>query len=337
MNAPDLCPRLSAWGAILAIAAAAPPARADDSAAAQALFDQAKKGMAAHDYTAACPKLEESLKLQEAVGTLLNLADCYEHQGKLASAWSKYLDVATKARAAGQTQRARIARDRATALATRLSQVVVEVPAESRVEGLEVRRDGTVVGEAEWGVQIPADAGPHTISASAPGRKPWSLTVDLPDGAATSRATVPPLQPLPPPAEAKGPDAATATPTERPAKATVERGSGASAQRVAGVVVAVVGAVGVGVGGAFGILSILKHTTVSQECGPKYCPSNEGTDASRDAITYGNVSTVAFIAGGVGLAAGLTLWWTAPGSAEGREPAAQLVVGPNNMAIRGTW
>src|ERR1700685_1939228 len=82
-------------------------AHADDSAAAQALFDQAKKAMAAHRYADACPKLEESLRLEEGVGTLLNLADCYEHEGKLASAWSKYIEVASKARAAGQSARAR--------------------------------------------------------------------------------------------------------------------------------------------------------------------------------------------------------------------------------------
>src|SRR5450432_3403221 len=71
----------------LATMAAPSFARADDSAAAQALFDQGKKAMAALNYAEACPKLEESYRLQEALGTLLNLADCYQRQGKLASAW----------------------------------------------------------------------------------------------------------------------------------------------------------------------------------------------------------------------------------------------------------
>src|SRR5579864_7101037 len=146
---------------------AAPSARADEIVSAQALFDQAKKAMTAHDYATACPKFEASLKLQEALGTLLNLALCYEKDGKLASAWSRFLEVAAKARAAGQTDRARIGRDRAAALAPKLSNIVLDVPPASRIDGLEIRRDGVPVEQAEWGSAIPADAGPHTIEASA--------------------------------------------------------------------------------------------------------------------------------------------------------------------------
>jgi hypothetical protein len=43
---------------------------------AQALFDQARKAMAAHDYAEACPKFDESYKVEQALGTLLNLAVC---------------------------------------------------------------------------------------------------------------------------------------------------------------------------------------------------------------------------------------------------------------------
>src|SRR3954470_4044560 len=57
-------------------------ARADDTrvdrAAAQALFDQAKELLARDNVTGACPKLEESQRLDPTSGTLINLADCYE-------------------------------------------------------------------------------------------------------------------------------------------------------------------------------------------------------------------------------------------------------------------
>jgi hypothetical protein len=308
-------------------------ARADDSAAAQALFDQAKKAMAVHEYAEACPKFAESFKLQEAVGTLLNLADCYEHEGKLASAWSKFLDVASKARVAGQAQRARIGRDRAAALAPKLSNLVVDVPSGSRAEGLEVRRDGTVVGGAEWGVMIPADSGSHTIEASAPGRKPWSQTVSVLDGATTSHVTVPDLERLPPDAK---PVAEAPAPVVAPVAAHRASGRG-SAQRISGIFGLSLGVAGAGLGATFGLLSKAKHDTAHGECPDHSCGNAQGVSDWADATNFGNISTVAFIVGGVGLAAGVTLLLTAPKSEDTEGPVARVVVGPGDVALMGTW
>ncbi len=316
---------------------ASPPAHADDSAAAQALFDEAKKAMAAHRYADACPKLEESLRLQEAVGTRLNLADCYEHEGKLASAWSKYLEVSTKARAAGQTARARIARDRAAALASKLSNLVIDVTA-SRAEGLEIRRDGTVVGDAEWGVAIPADAGTHTVEASAPGRKPWSETVIVTDGATTARVSVPDLERLPaePSAVAPAAIAPVSAPPE-PAAPPSEPPHG-NGLKIAAFVAGGVGVVGVGAGSVFGLLSLMKHNDASKLCAPPGpCEDQSGVDAWRKAYDFGNVANVAFVAGGVGLVAGAVLWFASAKSAGKQDTAGQLVVGPGSLAWKGAW
>ena len=315
-------------------AVCAPPssAAADDSAAAQALFDQAKKAMADRRYDEACPKFEESLRLQEALGTLLNLAECFERQGKLASAWSRFLEVSSKARAAGQADRARIGHDRAASLAPRLANIAIDVPSGSRVDGLEVRRDTTVVGSPEWGAPIPADPGTHTISASAPGRKPWSQTITIGDSATTTHVAVPELELAP---ESPSPPSPPVSPTlgGTPEQAAPRLGG----MKIVAIAAAGVGVVGVGVGTAFGILSISKHNAASSACPSNPCHTPDGQNLWADAVTFGNVSTIGFIVGGVGLAAGAVMWVVAPKPAEPNAPVAKLAVGPGTLTLLGAW
>ncbi len=55
-----------------------------------------------------------------------------------------------------------------------------------------------------------------------------------------------------------------------------------------------------------------------------------------DAVAAGNVSTVAFIVGGAGLAAGAVLWFTAPSGDVGSGQTA-LGGGPGSIRLRTTW
>jgi hypothetical protein len=167
---------------------------AADSATAQALFDRGKKLMAERKYAEACPALEESQRIEARSGTLLNLADCYEKSGRLASAWSTFLEAATSAKASGNTEREQGARARATALAPQLSNLVITAPSAAATPGLEITRDGVRVGSAQLGLPLPADAGPHTISAQAPGRKPWKTEAIVKGGASTASVVVPDLE-----------------------------------------------------------------------------------------------------------------------------------------------
>src|SRR6185369_325633 len=106
------------------------PSRAfaqNDKAAAEALFDDAKKLMEAKRYPEACKKFADSQKLDPGVGTLLNLGRCYKENGQTASAWSTYREAASQARAEQQSDREDLARDEAAQLEPRLTKLVIEV------------------------------------------------------------------------------------------------------------------------------------------------------------------------------------------------------------------
>lgn len=299
--------------------------------------------MAAHKYAEACPKFEDSLRLEYGLGTLLNLAVCYEGEGKTASAWSKFLELASKARLAGQAERARIGHDRAAALAPKLSNLVIDVPHSDRSEGLVVQRDGAPTVPTEWGTAIPADPGTHTISAIAPGKKPWSGTVVVPpEAGSTAHVAVPELAPEPAePVASSAPLRAVETtspstsglPSAKPPRSH----AGLGAQQVLAIASGVIGLAGVGVGTYYGLDSLAKHNDAHEVCPGPTCATTIGTNDWHEATTTGNIATIGFIVGGVGIAGGLALWFTAPGPERAGTPTAQIEVAPRMIRLRGTW
>ena len=73
--------RAPMWAALLGGVLWAAPAAAQ-STEANLLFDEGRKAMAARDYPQAITKLQQSQKLDPAVGTLLNLAECFSVLGR---------------------------------------------------------------------------------------------------------------------------------------------------------------------------------------------------------------------------------------------------------------
>src|SRR6478672_4877951 len=67
-----------------------------DPTAAEALFRAGRAAADKGDYVTACPKFEESNRLDPELGTAFNLADCDEHVGKVASAWQLFKEVAQR-------------------------------------------------------------------------------------------------------------------------------------------------------------------------------------------------------------------------------------------------
>jgi tetratricopeptide (TPR) repeat protein len=150
-------------------------------ATAQTLYNDAVTLMDAKDYAAACPKLEEAVRLvPEGIGARLTLAECKEMSGQLASAWSQYEVAKSMAERAGQKERAARAAAKVISLTGQLSRLTIVVPPEVvKVPQLSITRRGIGVGEAQWGMPLPVDTGVHEIVVMAPGYKTWSKQVAI--------------------------------------------------------------------------------------------------------------------------------------------------------------
>lgn len=287
-------------------------------AAAEALFEQGRKLMSEQKYAEACPKLEASHKLDPGVGTLLYLGECYEKADKLASSWAAFQDAATLGTSRGEMDRVKIAQVRAAALKPRVPMVVFIV--EQEVQGLELRRDGALVPQASWGAPLPADAGELVVMAQAPGHQHWEARITVP------RSTPEPL-PIRVPALAV-PNAEPATAAAAPAPASGPSGEDdGSSQRTVGLLVGGVGLVALAASGVLTLVAAGKNSSSKDNClpgAPNQC-NPAGVADRDDARNLANIATVAGVAGGVVLAGGAAIYFTAPSAPESSTPQGLLV------------
>jgi len=306
------------------------------SVAAQALFDDAKRLVKQGDAAAACPKFEESERLEPGIGTKLNLADCYERVGRTASAWVLYLEVEDDTKHNGQTDRKKLAHERAAALLPQLSHLTIDVPPATRVTGLTIVRDGMVVGSPQWGLAVPVDPGPHVVVASAEGKQAFQATITVAPSGGAQTVTVPPL--------AAAPTSGVATRAEKSPTGTETAQPGHHPRRTAGFVALGVGGVGLVLGTVFGLSAISKNnqSDSASDCQGDTCiRGGTGAKARESARSAGNVSTVAFVLGGAVAAGGLALVLTDPNQEAPK--AGQLRAGAYasrdgaELSLRGVW
>lgn len=189
--------------AVIVCVAIAMPAAADaqptPAAQAEILFEQGKQLMTEGQIAAACAAFESSQKLEAAITTLLNLANCREKNQQLATAWALFLEAERQTRETDKDLNA-IANERAASLAPRVSKLTLVV--EEGRSGVEIRRDGQIVVPATWNTALPIDGGRHTISASANGYQTWQTEVTIENERGARTIEVPELvaAAAPPPA-----------------------------------------------------------------------------------------------------------------------------------------
>ncbi len=152
---------------------------------AKKLFNEGMAATARKDYAAACPKFEEVVRLvPKGAGARIALGGCYESAGRLASAWTTYLEAESIAAQTMDSARQKEAREHGEKVQPRLAKLTVIVPEEVRtLPGLSVERDGVPVSSVEWGVPVPVDKGKHAVVVTATGKQRWEKTLEILDGA----------------------------------------------------------------------------------------------------------------------------------------------------------
>jgi hypothetical protein len=284
---------------------------AHDTAAAEAAFAEARALIRQGQYAEACPKLEASFALDPALGTLLNLSDCFERTGRTASAWVRYREAAAMAVQQGQREREAIARGRVEALEPRLCRLVVRT---SHRPSLDVARDGVKVDRAALGLPVPVDPGPHVVTADAPGATTFTTRVEV---RASEKDAACALTVVEIPAlldgEQTGPVDPTPIerPTDGPPRAEPAAPSAWGTPHTLAVVAASGGLVALGIGTVFALKASSTQRDADAKCTSAGC-TPEGKTLLSDAGASADVATVTFIVGAALVATGAVLWFTSP-------------------------
>lgn len=303
--------------AMLALPSPSMAQGASEKAAAEALFDEGVALLKQGKYQEASQRLESSQRIDPGIGTLLYLGEAYEKLGRTASAWATFREAASQAKAAGQTDRAKLGMERADRLTPKLNKVTLQLAPENQgIVGLEILENGASVAQALWGSAIPMDPGEHTLEARAPGYQTYRTQLVIAGESGTQTITLPALNKAPeaaPAPEAAAPAAETQLLAPQPPD---KKESDGSLQRTLGLGVAGLGVVGLGVGTFFGVRALDKDSEAEAFCDGTSCNDSRGEDLSSEALGAANVANIAFIAGGVFVVGGLVIYLTAETKSE---------------------
>ncbi len=197
------------------------------------------------------------------------------------------------------------------------------------ISTVKVTMDGEVLAERLEGTALSIDPGEHTFTFETAGQPAVTRKLVIQEAQKERRELV-----------TFGANEAGATPsiatTAQPTFVVppAESGStGMGTQKMLALVAGGIGVVGLGVGTAFGLVSLSKKSDAQDAC-PNQCSSPDGVNKWSSAVSTGNVSTVALIVGGVGVAGAAVLWFTAP---RRMSSAAQVGLGPSGLQVKETW
>jgi hypothetical protein len=292
--------------------AAADPTEAE-LAQAKALFERGRALIKSGDTPHACPLFEESQRIVPALGTELNLAQCWADTGRLLAAHDLFASVEQRARDSGQQARVDLARQGLASLDRKIPHISIAISGGTAKVMVD---DKTVDPSAP----IAVDPGSHHVVANGDGGRNAERTVETKaDGAATKvELDVSPLAAPPPPPPPPPP------PSHLRSRITLVMATVAAGSLVGSI--------------ALGAVARSK-SDAADGClvagDVATCPPAEATRL-RSAGRYGDAATAAFIAGVVLGGGALALHLTRPDEG-GIQVRPAVTAQSGSVMLEGRW
>lgn len=250
---------------------------------ARAQFQRGIELEQASNWTDAIQQFREVGQVRMTAQVRFHIAFCEEGLGRLVTALGGYDLALSEADTVGPDFKNEVE----TAIA-RLREKIPKLFIErgSGADAALVQLDGVDVGASSIGVEVPLDPGPHSVTAAAPGYKPYSATVELKEREVTKVTLELEVNPEP----------VAPPPKERVVIVPQEKGP----NRTVPYVIGGAGIVLLGTGGALFALRQSNKAELEKDCpDPDHCgKSNE--DTYDKVKLYG---VLAPVAAGVGVAA----------------------------------
>lgn len=285
---------------------------------ADALFKQGKKLSAEKKYAEACPAFEQSMKLDPAIGTQLNIAKCYEDWGRLGRALVAYRAAEKMAHDAKDDREPKI-KALIDDLDANVPRLTIKLPKNATSDGVVVKLDNNVI--TTFGESMIVDPGPHTIDYTVDGVKKQKtvpverggdseVTLDIPKDRVVK----------------KQPDKVVEMPVGSPEPGPAPGHN----QRLGGLVLGGAGVIAIGVSS----LMTLSARGQYNDALAMYCNNAKdmcdpmGLELTHDARSTANTATVIFIGGVAAVAGGVALYLLAPKTASTTETREARYVVP---------
>ncbi|HEY6560510.1 MAG TPA: hypothetical protein VI072_24670 [Polyangiaceae bacterium] len=328
--------RLGFVSALAGVLLHAPDAAAqtdEERAGARVAATKGAEAFSAQRYAEAVDLFTRAESLVHAPTHLLYIARAQEKLGKLVRAREAYLKIARERIEPNAPPAFRAAQAEAqkalTALEPRIPYLTIQVEG-AGAESAGVTMDGAPIPPALVGLPYPVDPGEHKLQATANGMASDERAVSVQEG---QRDTV--LLKLQPSSAAAAPAPAPAIGEAMPVTTTAQAdtstaSSGPNAMRIGGFVALGVGVVGLGAGTFFLLRANSKSSEADDLCtetggGCSELVRDEVNALDDDADSARTLSTVGFIAGGVGVAAGVTLLILSGKSSSPKEQASRYL------------
>jgi hypothetical protein len=300
---------------------------ATETAAARTLAVEGLKLAQAGKCDEAVQKLDRAEKLHHSAIVLSRLGECNVSLGKLVEGTEQLRKVLREPLPANPSPALSKAYEHAqTALDSakpRIAGLTISV-GKSQPQDLHLTVDGQAVPATLIDTEFPADPGEHIVEATAPGFLKASARVSL---SSADKKTVSlklesdPNAPAvaPPPSDGSVAGTAASAPSARTPPRDAPLSSPppdhTAPNHTAAYVAWGMGVASVGVGSVFGLIALKDKHDIVSHCGSDQCTA-DSSQSLDSAKRSGNISTVAFGVGGIGLLLGTVLYFSA-----GDEPA----------------